>query len=154
LIRQCLSADTLSKTIEGRLKVLFESSSPDVEDLEPLLYDIAATSRTIIFIIDGFDECAKADRIIVLKMLHDLMSSSRSIIKIFFSSREGAIGDIGKVFNMCQQVTMDCEEACADIPTYVNNIITEKTEKGDLVVGNIRLLQDIQDALVRGANGM
>lgn len=154
LIQQCLSVDTLSKTTEGRLKDLFEGSSPDAEDLEPLLHDIAATSRTIIFVIDGFNECTKANRTIVLRILHRLISSSQLIIKIFFSSREDIIGDIGRVFNTYQRVIMDCEEARADIPIYVNDIIAEKTENSDLIVNNIQLLQDIQEALVRGANGM
>ena len=143
----------MSKTIEDRLKGLFKGTSPDAEDLEPLLHDIAATSGTMIFVIDGFDECASADRIIVLKMLHRLMSS-RSIIKIFFSSREDVVEDIDRVFNTCRQVSMDCEEARADISTYVNNIIAEKVENRELVVGNIQLIQDIQSVLIRGANGM
>ena len=149
-----MSAEKLPKTIEDKLKKLFEGSSPDAEDLEPLLCDIAATCGLIIFAIDGFDECSKADRVIVLRMLHRFMSSSRSIIKVFFSSREDLVGEIGRVFKTYQQVTMDCEEARKDILTYVNDIIAEKTENGDLVVGNIQLLQDIHDALVRGANGM
>lgn len=144
----------LPKTIEDRLKDLFRGTSPDAEDLEPLLHDIAATSKTMIFVIDGFDECARADRIIVLKILHRLMSSSQSIIKIFFSSREDIVGDISRVFNTYWQVSMDCEEARTDIPTYVNDIVAEKVENSELVVGNIQLLQDIQNALVRGANGM
>jgi hypothetical protein len=49
---------------------------------------------------------------------------------------------------------MDCEEAHADIPTYVNDIIVEKAKNSELVVGNIQLLQDIQNVLVQGANGM
>ena len=144
----------MPKTIEDRLKELFRGTSLDAEDLEPLLHNIAAISGTMIFVIDGFDECAKADRSIVLGMLYGLMSSSRSIIKIFLSSREDVIGDIGRVFNTCRQVSMDCGEARADIPTYVNDIIAEKVENGELVVGNIQLIQDIQNVLDRGANGM
>lgn len=154
LIRQCLTVDSLSKTIEERLKDLCKGTSPDAEDLEPLLHDIAATSGTTIFAIDGFDECTKANRIIILRMLHRLMSSSRSKIKIFFSSREDVIMDIGRVFNTCQQVAMDCEEARADIPTYVNGIIAEKMKNGELEVTDIQLLQHIRNVLVRGANGM
>ncbi|KAH8586021.1 ankyrin repeat-containing domain protein [Bisporella sp. PMI_857] len=154
LIRQCLSTDTLSKTIEDRLKELFKGFSPDAEDLEPLLHDIAATSRTVIFVIDGFDECAGSARILILRILHRLMSSSRSTIKIFFSSREDVIGDIVRVFDTCQQVTMDCKEASADIPTYVNSIVAEKIGNGELVIDNTQLIQDIQNELVKGANGM
>jgi hypothetical protein len=67
----------LPKIIEDRLKDLLRGTSPDAEDLEPLLHNIAATSGTMIFVTDGFGECTRADRIIVLKMLHRLMSSSQ-----------------------------------------------------------------------------
>ena len=113
-----------------------------------------ATSRITIFVIDGFDECSKGDRIVILKILYRLVSSSQSIIKIFLSSREDIIGDIGRVFSSCQQVAMDCEEARADISTYVSDMIEGKLEDGELVIGNIQLEQDIRDVLVRGANGM
>jgi len=144
----------LPKTVEDRLKELFKGTSLDAEDLEPLLLDISTTSGTMIFVIDGFDECARAERIIVLKMLHRLMSSSQTMIKIFLSSREDVIGDIGRVFNTCWQVSMDCEEARADVLTYVNDIIAEKVEEGELVVGDIQLIQNIRNVLVRGAKGM
>ncbi|KAH8592594.1 hypothetical protein B0O99DRAFT_743497 [Bisporella sp. PMI_857] len=154
LIRQCLSTNTLSKAIEDRLKELFKDLPPDAEDLEPLLHDIAATSGTMIFVIDGFDECAGSDGILVLRILHHFISSSRSTIKIFLSSRENVIGDIARTFDISQHVAMDCDEASTDIPTYVNSVVAEKIENGELIIGNIRLIQDIQNALVKGANGM
>lgn len=154
LIRQCLSTDTLSRTVEGKLRDLFEGTSPDDEDLEQLLHDVVATSRTTIFAIDGFDECSKDDRMTILKMLHRLMFSSQSVIKVFLSSREDIKGDIGRVFGSCPQVAMDCEEARADISTYVNDVIEDNLEGGELEIGNIQLKQDILDALIRGAKGM
>jgi hypothetical protein len=154
LIRQCLTAEILPKAIEDKLIYLFRGTPPDAEDLEPLLNGIAAISRAVIFVIDGFDECARIDRVIILKMLDRLMSSSRSTIKIFLSSREDIIGDISRVFNTCRQVSMDYGEAREDISTYVNDIIDQKVKDGDLVVGNTRLIQDIKNVLVQGANGM
>lgn len=78
----------MSDLIETKLKGLFESPFSDVEHFESLLQDAAATLGTLIFIIDGFDECPKTDRMIVLKILHRLMSTSRSKVKIFLSSRD------------------------------------------------------------------
>lgn len=154
LIRQCLSANTLSDNIEKRPKELFEDFFSDVTDLEPLLQDIAATSRTMIFIIDGFEECHKSDRIIVLKMLRGLMSSSQPKTKILLSSREDVIGDIDRVFTTCHQVTMDCEVTRTDIRKYVKEMIEDKMKDGDLEIGDPQLIQDIQMALTKGAKGM
>lgn len=154
LIRQCLSESKMSNAIETRLKSLFESPFSDVEDLESLLQDVATTPRTLIFIIDGFDECRKTDRIVLLKILQRLMSTSRSKVKIFLSSREDVIGDVDRVFTTCHRVCMDCEEMHADILAYVEDLIDEKMVTGDLEVGDPQLKQDIQRALASGANGM
>lgn len=144
----------MSDLIERRLKELLEGMFPDVRDLEPLLQDVTATPGTTIFVIDGFDECRKNDRMIVLKTLQRLMSSSQSIVKIFLSSRDDIIGDIDRVFTTCHQVVMDCKETHADILTFVKDMIDDKLLNGDLEVGDIRLKQDILDTLAKGANGM
>lgn len=154
LIRQCLSESKMSDLVERRLKELSEGTFSDVEDLEPLLQDVAATPGTTIFVIDGFDECSKSDRTIVLKMLQRLISTSRSKIKIFLSSREDVIGDIDRVFTTCHHVCMDREETYADILRYVEDLIDEKMLNGDLEVSDPQLKQDIQNALAKGANGM
>ena len=154
LLRQCLSESKMSDVIETRLKGLFESPFSDVEDLESLLQDVAATPGTLIFIIDGFDECRKTDRMIVLKLLHRLMSTSPSKVKVFLSSREDIIGDIDRIFTTCHHVCMDCEETHADILAYVKDLIDEKILNGDLEVGDPQLKQDIQRVLANGANGM
>ena len=130
------------------------SISSDAKDFEPLLHDVVATFRTTVFVIDEFNECSKDDRIVILKTLYHLVSSSQSIIKIFLSSYKDIIGDIDRVLSSCQQVAMDCKEAHADILTYVNDMIEVKLKDSDLEIENIQLKQDILNALIRGANGM
>ncbi len=154
LIRQCLSADTWSKAVEAKLRELFEGTSPDAEDLEALLIEVASTSETIKIVIDGLDECSRPERLVVLRLLHRLMSASQSIVKIFLSSRDNMIGDIATVFDTCQQVTMGCEEARADISMYVNGIIAEKIEAGELEIGSVQLTKDVRNALIQESKGM
>lgn len=144
----------MSDVIEARLKGLIETPFMDVKDLESLLQLVAATPGTLILIIDGFDECRKPDRIITLKVLQRLLSSSRSKVKIFLSSPEDVIGDIDRVFTTCHHVCMDCEETHADILAYVEDLIDEKMLNGELEVGDPQLKHDIQRALANGANGM
>jgi hypothetical protein len=153
LIRQCISADTLSQTVEAKLIKLFKSASPDAEDLEELFLDVVRASKAVKMVIDGLDECSRPARIVVLKLLHRLLSS-QPIVKVFLSSRNSMIGDIATVFDTCLQLTMDCEEALADIPLYVNSIIEEKMEAGELEVGSDQLVQDIRNTLIQESNGM
>lgn len=154
MIRQCLSAETLPKNIEDQLKELFDGTSPDAEDLEVVLQSLATSSSTITFVVDGLDECSQANRTIVLGVLSRVMSSSRSPIKLFLSSREGLIEDVVGLFKTYQQVTMHCGEAQTDVTTYVEGIIKEKIESRVLAIGSIQLVQEVKDALIQGANGM
>jgi NACHT domain len=153
LIRQCISADALSQTVEAKLIELFKSASPDAEDLEELFLDVVRASKAIKIVIDGLDECSRPARIVVLKLLRRLLSS-QPMVKVFLSSRDNMIGDIATVFDTCIQLTMDCEEALSDIPLYVNSIIEEKIEAGELEVGSVQLVQDIRNTLIQESNGM
>lgn len=144
----------MSSVIERRLKELSEGTFTDAKDLELLLHDVAATPGTMIFVIDGFDECRKTDRMTVLKIFQRLMATSPSPIKIFLSSREDVIGDIDRVFTTCHHVCMDCEETHADILTYIEDLVDDKILNGDLEIGDPQLKLDIQRALANGANGM
>jgi hypothetical protein len=118
------------------------------------LQSVAASSSTITFVIDGLDECSQADRTVVLGILSHVISSSQSTIKLFISSREGLIEDVVRVFKIYQPVTMHCDEAQADVTTYVEGIIQEKLESRHLAIGSIQLVQEVKDALIQGANGM
>jgi hypothetical protein len=153
LIRQCLSVDALPKDIESQLKEMFEGTSPDAEDLEAVLHTVADTSEKLTFIIDGIDECPEQERTMLLRIL----SRSRSFnspIKLFISSREGFINEIRVISETLHRLTMHCKEAEADVPAYVEGIIQEKIKDGKLMVGSKQLGEEIQDALIQGANGM
>lgn len=154
LIRQCLSADTLPKALGNILRDLFNNTFPDAEDLEPLLHGIANTSNSIALMIDGLDECTEPDRKLILKLLQRLISSHPSSVKIFISSREDIIRDIARTFAGCRELTMSHSDARSDILVYVNDIVAEKIENEELVVGNPELVQDVRKALIEGANGM
>jgi hypothetical protein len=49
---------------------------------------------------------------------------------------------------------MSCEETRADILTYIEDMVEDKIQDGDLDICDPQLKQDIQQALAKGANGM
>ena len=153
LIRQCLSADTLPQTVEAKMLDLFKSGSPDAEELEELFLDVVGASKTVKVLIDGLDECSRPARMVVLKLLSRLVSS-QSMTKVFLSGRDSMIGDIAIVFETCVQLSMGCEEARGDISLYVNGVIEDKIEAGELEVGSVQLVQDIRNVLIQESNGM
>jgi hypothetical protein len=136
LIRQCLSADTLPQTVEAKMLDLFKSGSPDAEELEELFLDIVGAAKTVKIVIDGLDECSRPSRMVVLKLLSRL-EYSQSMTKVFLSSRDSMIGDIAIVFETCVKLSMGCEEARGDISLYVNGVIEDKIEAGELEVGSV-----------------
>jgi hypothetical protein len=153
LIRQCLTLDTLSERICDQLETLFAGTLPDAEELGQLFGNVAGAFQMHYIVIDGFDECAKADRDILLKVLGRLVSSSKSTIKILLASREDIGRDIQRRFKFLRYMTMACQEASADIVSYIEGVIAEKLDE-DLKVGDPKLILDIRDALVQRAHGM
>jgi hypothetical protein len=154
LLRQCLSAESLPKSIEHQLEELFREGSYEAEDLEPLVHSVISASNAVTFIVDGFDECPQEQRAIVLSLLACAISSSGSRIKLFISSRGGLGKEINRAFETYHQVVMKCGESQEDIRAYIEAVIREKIETEDLVIGDSRLVQEIQEALFEGANGM
>lgn len=154
LIRQCLSVETLCKSQQDKLETIFRNTYPDAEDFELLLHDVVKNSGGVTFIIDGPNECSQADRTTILGILSRVMVSSGKLIKILLTSREGFIEDIRRVFKTFHEVLMNCREADADVKIYVEGMIEKKIKSGELIVGQIELVQGIVDALIHGANGM
>ena len=154
LIRQCLQAETLTRDVETQLTKLFEIGMPDIEELGALLETVISASKTHFIVIDALDECAKADLDTVLTVLHRVFDASRSTVKVFIASREGISIDLKKHFPSYHHRMMSTPEVHADIETYVEDVITEKMDNGDLAIGTLQLIKDVCDALVEGAQGM
>lgn len=154
LIRQCLSADTLSTSLQRKLDKLVKTSRPDAEDLQPIFQEIANTAKSLTLIIDGFDGCAQADRLAILDVLRSLLEADGSSTKVFISSREDVIDEIGRTLKNCWELRMKCDEAYDDISKYINASVNEKLDSGELMVGDPALVADIKTALMKGAEGM
>lgn len=154
LIRQCLKPETLPNDVEAQLMKLFESGPPDAEDLGSLLDSVISTTQRHFIIIDALDECDKADRDAVLAVLSCVTKTDRRTSKVFLASRESMSIEIAKTFTSYEHRTMRTPEVQADINTYIEDVITEKINSGDLAIGTSKLIGDVCDALAEGAQGM
>ncbi|KAI9770818.1 MAG: hypothetical protein M1839_003044 [Geoglossum umbratile] len=134
LIRQCLNIDTMSSQVEANLKQLLEDSPPDFEDLIIFVEKVLSTLQEQFIVIDAIDECERAER------------------KLFLGFHIGTELERALKLNHC--MSMASADAHSDIKTYIKNSIAEKKEGGELVVGQSELIGEIQDALVKGAQGM
>ncbi|KAH0537546.1 hypothetical protein FGG08_005681, partial [Glutinoglossum americanum] len=154
LTKQCLNIENMSKTTEAHLAKLFKNGPPDLDDLEALFVDQIAASESHFIVIDGVDECAKAERNVLFTALSKLVGCSLRSLKIFVASRPQVGLEIGRFFKFRHHVSMSSPEAYTDITKYIKSDLEAKRKSGDLKVGNSELIAEIEDALVSGAQGM
>ncbi|KAI9881273.1 MAG: hypothetical protein M1830_005559 [Pleopsidium flavum] len=95
-----------------------------------------------------------AERDILLRILHGVADSSRTSLKIFIASRPDIGQEIKRTFKFYHRRSMNSSGLHIDIAPYVKDILIEKKENGDLKVGRPALIDEIHDALVKGAQGM
>ena len=133
---------------------MFETGAPDIEELGSLLEVVLSASKRHFIVIDALDECAKADLDAVLAVLRRVSNASTSTVKIFLASRESISIEIKKHFTSYHHRTMRTPEVHDDIKTYVGDVIRQKIDNGELVIGTLDLISDVCDALVEGAQGM
>jgi hypothetical protein len=152
LVRQCLEIDTMSRQIEADLELLLEDSTPDFEDLSDLMEKVSSVSQEQFFVIDAIDECEKAERHLLLLALQRMMNSPK--VKIFLASGLHIGIELERALKPNYRMSMASPDAHSNIKTYIENSIAEMKEKGELVVGQPQLIAEIQDALVKGAQGM
>lgn len=154
IIRQILEARIPSATIELQLAHLDQSAILNVDDLEPLFFEALALSPKLYLIIDGIDECNKVERSVLLETLRKVFSSSSSNMKLFVSGRDSLHKDLYSSFKPLYQRSVKGPNVQLDIQTYIRDIIQDRFDKKLLIVGETRLLFEIQDALLQKADGM
>ena len=156
LLRQFLTVESMSEVVESQLLQLFKGNSSDLEALNPLYSEVldAARKDNSVIVIDGFDEVPRSERDVLLSILGQTRSFTRSRIKILISSRQDIRRELETTFPDQYTRTMSCPEVCTDITTYIDLSIEEKLFRGDLVVGDANLVDVIKDALINGSNGM
>ncbi|ERF74129.1 hypothetical protein EPUS_06398 [Endocarpon pusillum Z07020] len=154
LIRQCLDVENLPTTVESRLAEYLKDPPLNALQLESLLQDVIALSEVHFVVIDGVDECRANERKTLFKVLHRLLERSGSTLKLLLISRDSISTEVKMLHRHFHHVQMSRPEASSDIEAFIKDEIQERVASKELVVGNSKLLKDIQDALVRGAQGM
>ncbi|MCJ1348383.1 hypothetical protein MMC31_006614, partial [Peltigera leucophlebia] len=154
LIRQFLDINTLPNSIETCLVNLLKVPCPEARDLGLLLKDVLVITKCSFIVIDAIDECAKPEWNVLLKVLQDILISCSSVVKLFLAVRQVIVEEMEKICEWHYQATMNTSEVNSNIKTYIEDVLAERKDCGELVVDNFELINEITDALVEGANGM
>ena len=154
MIKQLLKKNGISVSVEAKLIDLLDDGAPDTNDLMPLFEEVLTMSPLHFIVIDAIDECSKKDRQSILTMLRSAMDISCTTVKVFIASRPDLDQQVKHTFKYQHHVSMDSLGLQCDIISYVRDVVTEMTSNGELVVSNPALINEIQEALVNGAQGM
>ncbi|KAF4468594.1 hypothetical protein FALBO_4514 [Fusarium albosuccineum] len=112
--------------------------------------------KTWILVLDGIDECPKDQRYMLLKFLSAVngLTEGPGKFKIIFSCRETIDTDIQQWFSGPLQISTGAGQTRNDILIYAQDILEEKIESGELVLGDPRLILDILHAIESKEKGM
>ena len=153
LIQQCLDVDTLPHSIESRLADILRFSCPDANELGVLLRDVLGNNKASFIVIDAIDECTTSERSMLLKVLQNIMNSSPNVVKFFLAARHGIMEEVVTSFKPWYHVKTSFPGARSDRITSIEDYLAIRENNRHFFVGNPELLNDIKDALVKGANG-
>ena len=156
LLRQFLTVESMSEAVENQLLQFPNGTLSEPEALNTLFSEIldAARKDNAVIVIDGLDEVPRSERDVLLSILGQTRSFTRSCVKILISSRQDIRRELETTFPDQYRRTMSCPEVDTDITTYIDLSIEDKLVKGDLVVTDRDLVHIIKNALVNGSNGM
>jgi len=130
------------------------SQTPGVESIIHLLLEmIKKNSQITTFFLDGLDEVLDKERNFIFLTLQKFLAMSEKL-KIFVSSREDTTYLIGESSVPNFKVRLDVNCISGDIDNYARHAIRDLIQRGELVLGNLELEEEIFTALTIGAKGM
>ncbi|KAK8131140.1 hypothetical protein PG984_007578 [Apiospora sp. TS-2023a] len=151
LLRQLLTEAMVSGELGNALhKIVWSWDPSEIANL--FLKLMPAPLKAYIF-IDGLDECNGENRRLLFEVLSTVVTAAGNI-RLYLSSRDSVRNDVAKYFPGFEHISLNCEATRDDIACYINDVIDEKVEEGDLVVGTDELVEEIKSSLANGAQGM
>ncbi|KAH8205298.1 hypothetical protein TruAng_000545 [Truncatella angustata] len=123
-------------------------------DIIRLLGRLMVSPRSSYIIVDGLDECDNSNQKQLLAALSSLARSSPNI-RLFLSGRPSLDKDLRKYFKeSVESLVIGGDSTGEDIHAYVEHIIDERIDDGDLRVRDPTLARTVKQTLIRGAQGM
>jgi hypothetical protein len=152
-IRQLLDPLNVPSSIEAKLRAMRSQEYVRREAWTALLGEVAKTFDSMHLFLDAVDECEAKEQLRILKELSSL-ASSNSCLRIFLSGREGLSSDVQKIFPNVRHISTTSDLAKSDIGIFVEGALQSRTEDGELIVGDMSILEEVRDRLVQHADGM
>ncbi|KAK8070548.1 hypothetical protein PG997_010751 [Apiospora hydei] len=140
ILQQRLNSMNMSDDVESALRNLEISS--DIDDIINLLSTSTIQGPSYI-LIDGIDEIPKSQRRELFSALSFLISSDNNLC-LFLCGQTSLQDEIGCHFKQLLQISLNCESTNDDITKYIEGVIDDKLEAGDLRVQDPNLVNEIK----------
>lgn len=144
----------MSEKVEKMLESLTQDPSDSKELLERLFYENFATPTQQCIVIDAIDEIDKKELRIIMAVLQRVLRLPHARLKLFLTGGPHIGIELNRFLEVNHHLPMTSSDIEGDIRAYIKSILAEKMASGELVVGEPHLVDDIQNALVKGAEGM
>lgn len=152
ILRQVLQPMVSLCDLEAVLQDTSMDDLVEIRDLAKLICKRANQLKNLYVVVDGLDECVKSEREELIKELSWICAECpRS--KVFVAGRESLTPEIRQTFPAFAQVSMG-PSAQSEISIFVAGAVQERLKSEDLVIEDPSLVDEISDALVKGAEGM
>jgi ankyrin repeat domain-containing protein 50 len=146
LLFSCMKLEVVDKV--DPINTSFLDTDNVLEYLRTLL---PSDLQEYFIIIDGLDECNKKELKLLIEYLKELLTSTH-IFHIYCSSRPDVYRWVPALLRPQWNVSMS--EASSEIAQYIERELEERLESGSLCLGDPTIILTIQDALVKGSQGM
>lgn len=127
-------------------------TSAPLEDQKSIIIRLLQNFTKVIIILDGLDELTRDGQAVALELVDHLLQLSTPTLKLLITSRieEQLIRRRLQPYNCFELSTAQIQN---DILLYVEETL-EAAASENPRLKNLKLRQDVRDALVKGANGM
>jgi hypothetical protein len=154
IVRQLLDYDDeVFRANQWKIDKVLEH--PDgLGSIEYLLFSIIGSLKSVVVVLDGVDECSRVEMKSLFKTFRRLMDQYPSGVKLFLAG-DSCISDLVISFlDPNFVVNTHMPEAGSDLEELIQQLVSARTEDGDLVAGDPALYQEIVDALCAASQGM
>ncbi|KAF4851873.1 hypothetical protein CGCSCA4_v003157 [Colletotrichum siamense] len=148
--------DNLMRLLEESASASFEQKS-----LLSLFGESILLLEKTFLVVDGLDQCAPQERHALLRMLSQLVhmynvqqANGHGAVKVLISARESIAIDIDRALTPKKQLRIGLGDTNADLQRYAEEILAEKRDTGQLVIGNEAIMDQIVNKLRTGGEGM
>lgn len=104
-------------------------------------------------VLDGLDECDDVERKVLLQQLRKFQDSFALLVCVSFRLDVGNF-DGHKLESLADQTLISIPEDNADIAEFISEELERCIESGKLTIGDPRLILEVQDSLLKDAEGM